>query len=87
MIFLTGLVDQASAKADSALTIAMGVQNSLVSLKSDAVAAGNQAFLVAVAVFVVGSVAVVLVLIAVWIWFSRRYKAKFLELKPEVVSQ
>jgi hypothetical protein len=85
--FSAGLEDQASAKAENALAIAVGVQSSAVGLKSDAVAAGNQAFLVGVAVFVVGSIAIVLVLILVWHRFSHHYMKRFLELKPEVVSQ
>jgi hypothetical protein len=84
MAYETGDLNSALSKADESLTVANQVFYAATSLFASVSAKAQRTLLYTIAFSVVGAVLLIIALILVWLWFSRRYNKKLLKMKIEV---
>ena len=82
--YKNGDLDGAVGKADQCVTVANGILNDALTLKSSASENAQMIFWSTLVYSSLGAGAFAIGLVLVWGWFSRRYIKKMLEMKPEV---
>ena len=86
MAYQNGDLDEAAGKADQCLSVANGVLDDALALKSSALADAESRRAQALMFSLAGTVVFVTALIMVWVWFKPFCVRRLLKMKPEVVS-